>query len=579
MNKPVDLPVRDFDDEDSNTSSNPTFKSILSARLNRRSILRGGVGGATGALFASVGLAACGGSDDDDDPETLLGFGAVAKSLEDKMTVPAGYTASVLIAVGDPIAAGVAAFRNDGTDTGYDRRAGDNHDGMEYFGLSAGGAPDPTGSDRGLLATNHEYINQLFLHVNGPTPSPRPASETDIEVDCHGVSFVEIAKSGGKFAYVQNSAFNRRVTAATEIEFAGPARGHPAAGDQVLADRNEDARHGQQLRHRQDALGHRAHRRGELGRLLLPRRRRPGPAHARRRTRALVRYGSVATATAAAASRYGWETSGADDKYARWNTSVTSAALGAADDYRNEVNGQGYCTEIDPYNPAALVKKRTALGRMAHESAAFSKPVVGKPLAVYMGDDARNEYIYKFVSTATWVAADATATDRIANGRQIPRRRQALRRQVQCRRQRRVDRARHHDAGDRRLRGLCLRRRRRRGDTSAHRRRCGRRDQDGPSRVVRRAPDHRRDLFHPHQQQQPAPRRRHRLAAQPRRRQSARLHRHPRRGDGAVRQSERPHHPHQGDRRRAGGDDLRLGHLPVRRRDAARPPASSISPA
>ena len=42
--------------------------------------------------------------------------------------------------------------------------------------------------------------------------------------------------------------------------------------------------------------------------------------------------------------------------------------------------------------------------------------MVGKPLAVYMGDDSRNEYIYKFVSTATWVAADASAADRIAIG-------------------------------------------------------------------------------------------------------------------------------------------------------------------
>jgi secreted PhoX family phosphatase len=31
--------------------------------------------------------------------------------------------------------------------------------------------------------------------------------------------------------------------------------------------------------------------------------------------------------------------------------------------------------------------------------------VAGKPLAVYMGDDARNEYIYKFVSAANWDAA------------------------------------------------------------------------------------------------------------------------------------------------------------------------------
>jgi uncharacterized protein len=73
-------------------------------------------------------------------------------------------------------------------------------------------------------------------------------------------------------------------------------------------------------------------------------------------------------------------------------------------------------TEIDPYLATSVVKKRTALGRMAHEGAAFSKPTVGKPLAIYMGDDSRNEYIYKFVSTANWVAADANPSDRLATG-------------------------------------------------------------------------------------------------------------------------------------------------------------------
>jgi hypothetical protein len=73
-------------------------------------------------------------------------------------------------------------------------------------------------------------------------------------------------------------------------------------------------------------------------------------------------------------------------------------------------------TEIDPYSATSVVKKRTALGRFAHENASFGKPVVGKPLAVYLGDDARNEYIYKFVSTQNWVAADATAANRVATG-------------------------------------------------------------------------------------------------------------------------------------------------------------------
>ncbi len=419
MNKPIDLPVHDFNEEDSNTSPNPTFESVLAARLSRRNLLRGSVGTAATAMLGGLGLSACGGGSDSPAPvaptETLLGFTAVAKSLEDKVTVPAGYTASVLIATGDPLAAGVAAYKNDGTDTGYHQRCGDDHDGMEYFGLSATGTPDPTSNTRALLGINHEYINQLFLHANGPTPNPRPASETDIEVDCHGVSIVEIAKTAGTFGYVQNSPFNRRVTALTEIEFSGPVHRHPLVVTKYSPDGTKT----------RGTLNNCGTGKTPWGTLLTGEEnwvgyffRAAGDNNARtaKANTALARYGRNVTTSAAAASRYGWETSGAEDKYARWNTSVTGASSGGSDDYRHEINGQGYITEIDPYSATSVIKKRTALGRMAHESAAFSKPVVGKPLAVYMGDDARNEYIYKFVSAQNWVASDATAADRIAVG-------------------------------------------------------------------------------------------------------------------------------------------------------------------
>src|SRR5690606_29592425 len=61
-------------------------------------------------------------------------------------------------------------------------------------------------------------------------------------------------------------------------------------------------------------------------------------------------------------------------------------------------------------------RKRTALGRFAHEAASFSIPIEGKPVAVYQGDDSRGEYIYKFVSTKNWTAADANRADRLAVG-------------------------------------------------------------------------------------------------------------------------------------------------------------------
>ena len=76
----------------------------------------------------------------------------------------------------------------------------------------------------------------------------------------------------------------------------------------------------------------------------------------------------------------------------------------------------GYIVEVDAYDKSRTAKKRTAMGRYVHESAAFSVPAVGKPLAVYMGDDARNEYIYKFVSAANWEAADAEPLSRMETG-------------------------------------------------------------------------------------------------------------------------------------------------------------------
>jgi secreted PhoX family phosphatase len=106
-----------------------------------------------------------------------------------------------------------------------------------------------------------------------------------------------------------------------------------------------------------------------------------------------------------------------DARFSRWNVAATGAT--AAQDFRNEPHTFGYNLEVDPVNPTARPVKRTAMGRFAHEAAVCGVPVVGKPLAFYMGCDSRNEYIYKFVSTANWDAADVggglTAGDKYLN--------------------------------------------------------------------------------------------------------------------------------------------------------------------
>ncbi len=435
MNKPLDLPASaviavDFHDENSNTSDNPHFDQVLTARLNRRGILRGMVGTATTAVFGSVALTACGGGNDEPVPVTStpvtpqsaqvksLSFTAVPKSTLDKVTVPSGYTARPIYALGDPLTAGLAAYKNDGTDTDYDKRAGDHHDGMDYFPLTADGKPSTTTNDRGLLAINHEAttderLSSFFLHANGGTAAlPRPAAEVDKELAIHGISIVEVKPTNGVWGYVQGSSFNRRFTTLTEVDVTGPAR-----GDALLKTRYSPD--GTKTRGTLNNCGSgktpwNTYLSGEenwFGYFFRP----VGDNAARGNDKSVValnRYGRAE----GAGSRHGWETAGTEDRFARWNIAKTGTSVDGSDDYRNELNGFGYVVEVDPYDPNSRLKKRTALGRMAHESAAFSNPKAGEKLAVYMGCDSRNEYIYKFVTDASWSSADANPTDRLATG-------------------------------------------------------------------------------------------------------------------------------------------------------------------
>jgi secreted PhoX family phosphatase len=400
-------------EENSNTSGNPSLLDILEARLSRRNVLRVGVGTAGAAVLGTV--AACGGGSDAAAEPLKLAFGAVPKSLADTVVVPQGYGASVLYAVGDPLTSATPDYRNDGTDTGFENRAGDHHDGMEYFGLNAAGtARDVAGSERGILAMNHEALTDQFLHAAGVTANPRPAAEADKEVPAHGLSFVEVRKASGRFSYVRDSAFNRRVTPLTPMQLNGPARGnalmktkYSAAGTECRGTINNCGTGitpwGTFLTGEENWSGYFSRASGDDA-------ARGGATAAG--VVSLARYGRPQ----GSASRHGWETAGTDDRFARWNISRTGSSADGSDDYRNELNTFGYIVEADPYDKSQAIRKRTALGRFAHESAAFSLRTAGRPLAVYMGDDSRGEYIYKFVSAASWDPADANPANRITTG-------------------------------------------------------------------------------------------------------------------------------------------------------------------
>lgn len=131
----------------------------------------------------------------------VLGFASIAKNRNDVVTVPAGYTVTVLTRLGDPIAAGIPAFANNGTDTNFAQRIGDHGDALYWYGLNAAGGRDDFGSTRGLMVQNHENLNVQYLHPNGPTAvttGPRPEGEALKEIEAHGVSVVEYRGGGNR---------------------------------------------------------------------------------------------------------------------------------------------------------------------------------------------------------------------------------------------------------------------------------------------------------------------------------------------------------------------------------------------
>ncbi len=422
--------------EDSNPTNNLDFQTVISRRLQRRSLLKGGAGLTAAAFFGALPLVGCQNDEGDNlipssgdnqaaipasgnlsRPEALK-FNAVAHSTAAQMSVAEGYSAEMILPLGTPLMPGLEDWRDDRllSAESFEWRVGDNHDGMWFFGKQ-GSSYHPKVSDNGLLVMNHEYVNSeelspfgyKVLDNNNAAPifqKRRLASDVRREVNCHGVCVAELRKRGNGKGYelVPVSKYNRRITSSTVTQLAGPVAGSnwvktkfDPTGHQTRGINNNCGAGlspwGTYLTTEENFVG--VFARGQDDSKLTA---------AQNYGRA--RYGANPNF---AGNGYLWHTPAAgeaifEDEFSRWD--MTAVAANATEDYRNNFNTFGYITEIDPFDPSSAPKKRTALGRFAHENCAYAPVIEGKPVVFYMGDDARGEYIYKFVSSALWSNKD-----------------------------------------------------------------------------------------------------------------------------------------------------------------------------
>jgi uncharacterized protein len=331
-----------------------------------------------------------------------VSLGGAADAVVDKVTVPAGYTAKLLVAWGDAIMPGGTAFVGDASETAAQqaRQYGMHTDGMHFFPVyGAGGAPL---SDRGILCANNEYTHEHILFQGGQDGGTGyTIGKTRKSQAAHGVSICEVRRVNGNWQVAKNSPYGRRITANTACRISGPAAGHALMKtkkfliSETASTWNGDFTDGTTAN---GTINNCANGYTPWGTYLTCEENWNG------------NFGSntaVDTSTATEVSklnrRYGVNAAGFGY---RWHVNDQRFDVNVNP---NEPHLFGWVVEIDPSNPTAAPVKRTALGRFKHESAQYVVDSQNN-VAFYMGDDERNEYIYKFVCAGKY-----NPSNRLAN--------------------------------------------------------------------------------------------------------------------------------------------------------------------
>ncbi len=358
--------------------SETEFDRVVERAISRRGFLGGVLAFGSGAALAGVGAKDAFVARAQDE---VAGFEFLPIPTQTDFTVhvPAGYRWQVVVRWGDALFDGVEnAFDHTtgGSVGASDKVFGENTDGMESFDIDG----------RQVLAVNHEYANR---NVNLPmTDNGLPGNAEDVLKiqNLQGVSVLEVRETEAGWVVVTGSPFNRRITHNTPMMLAGPAAGHALmktaadpTGTQSLGTMNNcgsgKTPWGTYLTCEENFNGY---------------------------------FGSSETTQdqkpiqpAEGYQRYGISPGGWGYDYHKWDQRFDTAIN------PNEPNRFGWVVEIDPAKPDSTPVKHTGLGRFKHENAEVTLAKDGR-VVVYMGDDERGEFLYKFVSNGTYTPGGPT---------------------------------------------------------------------------------------------------------------------------------------------------------------------------
>ncbi|HUU66212.1 MAG TPA: PhoX family phosphatase [Methyloceanibacter sp.] len=354
---------------------------VIFRRYSRRDVMRGTLGvTAVAALFGPAALAAA--KADAATATDSFDFAEVEAGINTTHHVADGYSAKPLLRWGDALVPDLPEF-NPQTQSPADqlKRFGYNNDYIAYF-------PIDGSSTHGLLCINHEYTNEELMF-----PSLTERQDTsefkqmtsylvDLEMAAHGVTIVEVKKTGDDWQIVIDSPYNRRISPHTEMTADGPAAG--TARLMTSADPSGKALLG--------TLNNCAGGKTPWDTYLA----------------AEENFHDYFWTQQLDANNKPIEGIGGDqkDSYKRYKVPALWQAWGKfhdrfnVDKEENEPNRFGWIVEIDPFNldPLARPVKHTALGRFCHEGAESLVNEKDGRVVVYCGDDTAGEYVYRFVS-------------------------------------------------------------------------------------------------------------------------------------------------------------------------------------